>query len=134
MGRTILFLQPTSNHGINSKPSSFPSRNPVHFINFYKSKTHLTCLANASSSIWESSVVVGTGIIPSSVHFLWWALDFICLVRFPLVLNANEQCLHLYGRRSVWVRMCFFNILGFLQRMPHSSQTYFPRPRPRTYV
>lgn len=50
----------------------------------------------------------------------------------PFVLKAKLQNLQTYGRTSVCVRMCFFSMLGFLQRMPHSSQMYFPRPRPRT--
>lgn len=32
------------------------------------------------------------------------------------------------------VRMCFFSMLGFLQRMPHSPHMYLPLPRPRTYT
>lgn len=52
----------------------------------------------------------------------------------PLVLKAKLQYLQTYGLTSVCVRMCFFSMLGFLQRIPHSSQTYFPLPRPRTYT
>lgn len=55
-------------------------------------------------------------------------------VGLPLVLKAKLQYLQTYGRTSVCVRMCFFSMLGFLQRIPHSSHTYFPRPRPRTYT
>jgi len=35
----------------------------------------------------------------------------------------NLQCLQVNGRTSVWVRICFFNIEGFLHRIPHSSHT-----------
>lgn len=57
-----------------------------------------------------------------------------CGCGLPLVLKAKLQYLQTYGLTSVCVRMCFFSMLGFLQRIPHSSQTYFPLPRPRTYT
>ena len=46
---------------------------------------------------------MGIGEIPISTHFLWCALDFMCFVRFPLVLKLKLQCLHVYGRTLVCV-------------------------------
>ena len=51
-------------------------------------------------------------------------------VRGVLTLNENEQCLQCQGRRLVCVRMCFFSMLGFLQRIPHSSHTYLQPVHP----
>jgi len=42
-----------------------------------------------------SSTTVGTGTIPSSMHFLKCALDFMCLVKFPLVLKLLTEKLGL---------------------------------------
>ena len=66
-----------------------------------------------------------------SIH---WAEELGADCLLPLVLKAKLQYLQTYGLTSVCVRMCFFSMLGFLQRIPHSSHTYFPLPRPRTYT
>ena len=71
----------------------------------------------------KSSTDTGIGEIPISTHFLWCALDFMCFVRFPLVLKAKLQYLHVYGLMSECVLACFFNIDGFLHLIPQLSQT-----------
>lgn len=41
----------------------------------------------------------------------------------------------IYGKIKKLIDLiCFFNIDGFLQRIPQRPQTYRPRPRPRTYT
>lgn len=55
-----------------------------------------------------------------------WCKYFVLRWNKDGVMKATylkAQCLHVYGLTSVWVLICFFSMDGFLQRMPHSSQT-----------
>ena len=93
----------------------------TNYLNFNKNLTW--SFMPMPISCWVSSTVVGIGEIPNSTHFLWCAFDFMCFVRLPFVLKAKLQCRHVYGRKLECVRMCFFNIDGFLHRMPQLLQT-----------
>ena len=68
---------------------------------------------------------------------VWWTQFYFTytLQRTAMAFSPTYlQCRHMNGRMSVCVWMCLRSMLGFLQRMPHSSHTYRPRPLPLTYT
>ena len=93
-------------------------------------RAYFCCLCNDILITDERSSSNGISNIIGTLTLKWCMalkqtnnkIKVLLLVMFTL--NEKEQCLQCQGRRLVWVRMCFFSILGFLHRIPHSSHTY----------